>query len=179
MTKSNATLKLASHDAGTTDIRDLISFKLAQLTTLNDRIAKRLVSGRFGLSLREFRTLGALDYLHTATTSVLARESFLDHAQVSRIVARLIGRGLVERVGAVTRGGALRPTKAGTALIRNGMAIAARHNDLLFSNLSYADQAALLRLVDRMTANAKASFAEVNGEISTLTADFALLDTPP
>lgn len=170
-------MKRAPDDADAIDIRDLISFKLARLTTLNDRIAQKLVSDRFGLSLREFRTLGTIDYLGTATTSALARESFLDHAQVSRIVARLIARGFVEREGTVTRGGALRLTEAGVDLLSDGVPFAAFHNDLLLAELVPTDQAALLRLADLLIENAKASYAKVNGEISNLTAEFASRDT--
>lgn len=172
MTKSNIALNPNLDVSQVGGISDLISFKLARLTTLNDRIAQRLISDRFGLSLREFRTVATIDYLGSATTAVLARESFLDHAQISRIVAGLIKRGLVERLGSVGRGGALQLTQAGKTLMRVGVSFASHHNDRLIAELSPEDRTSLFRLMDLMLHSAQERYAEVNGEISDLARGF-------
>lgn len=160
------------------DIRDVITFKLARVTTLNDRMGQRLFSQELGLSLREFRTLATVSYLGMATTTALARESFLDHAQVSRMVAALVARGLLERLGGGTRGGVLRLTEAGARMVEDGIAFAARQNRRLVEDMPAGDIETLARLVDDLLGHAQAMYAKVNGEITSLV-DGAAADGGP
>ena len=120
----------------TTDIRDLISFKLARLTSLNDRLGQRLFPQEFGITLQEFRTLAIISYLEYASVTSLAMESFRDPGQISRIVSNLIEKGLTERVGANRRGGVLRLTEAGRTLVRQAVPFAADRVNLLLAELS-------------------------------------------
>lgn len=158
----------------------MISFRLARLTTLNDRIAQRLVSRRLGISLREWRTLATLSYLVEATTAELARESFLDHAQVSRMAGGLVDRGLVRRSGRSGRGGVLRLTEAGSELVAKGMPHVAHYNDLLTAEMTETDRAGLYRLLDELMALATRRYQDVGGEIANLASLSALpgTDTP-
>lgn len=159
MTKSNAPAN---------DIRDLLAFKLARVTTLSDRIGQKLISQHLGVSLREFRTLGTIAYLGMPTASLIARESFLDHAQVSRIIAGLIGKGLIARIGGTERGGVLELTEDGRALVENGMPFAQQQNTRLAKDMPEEKQAELLALIDELLGHAQQVYRDVNGEIAGL-----------
>ena len=150
------------------DIRNLIVFKLARVSTLANRMGQRLISQELGISLQEFRTLSTISYLGFATMTTLARERFLDHAQVSRTVRSLIAKDLVERVGSGTRGGVLRLTEKGQDLVETGMPFAAKQNERLVAEMPTEDIETLAGLVDDLLEQAKRMYAEVNGEMSEL-----------
>ena len=146
------------------DIRDLIVFKLSRVATLNDRIGQRLISGYVNLSLREFRTLATIGYLGMATVSVLARESFLDAAQMSRIISVLIEKELVQRTGSPRRGGVLHLTEAGAAVLEKGLDFADHQNQRLVDGMPAEDVTKLLGLVDELLELAQKRYHEIQDE---------------
>lgn len=162
MTKS--TLVPDDEAAGLADIRDLIAFKLARVATLNDRIGQRLFSQQMSLSLREFRTLATIGYLGMASASLLAEESFLDKAQMSRIISVLVAKDLVERVGSRGRGGVLQLSAAGRELLADGLAFATRQNNLLVAGMPEQDLTRLMQLVDDLLVLANQRYHELQDE---------------
>ena len=148
------------------DIRDLIVFKLSRVATLNDRIGQRLISECVNLSLREFRTLATIGYLGMATASVLARESFLDKAQMSRIISVLIKKQLVQRSGSPLRGGVLHLTEAGQAVLEKGLDFASHQNERLVDGMPAGDLDRLLELVDDLLELAQKRYLEIQEETS-------------
>lgn len=150
------------------DIRNLLAFKLARMTTLSDRLGQRLISQKLGISLREFRTLSTISYLELATMTALAHESFLDHAQVSRMVTALIAKDLVERIGGGARGGVLRLTDKGKQLVKTGMPFAAEQNKRMVADMKDEDIETLAGLVDDLLRHAQHMYGQVNGEITGL-----------
>lgn len=148
------------------DIRDLIVFKLSRVATLNDRIGQRLISECVNLSLREFRTLATIGYLGMATATVLARESFLDKAQMSRIISVLVEKQLVQRSGSPRRGGVLHLTGAGEALLEKGLDFAHHQNERLVDGMPAADVVRLLGLVDDLLELAQKRYHEIQDETS-------------
>lgn len=80
------------------DIRDLLGFRLALLTTISDRKAQAQISARFGMNLGEWRALGAIKAWGPATLADLARSLYQDKGQLSRTIKALSQRGLVSSV---------------------------------------------------------------------------------
>ena len=77
------------------DIRDLLGFRLALLTTISDRKAQAQISAKFGMNLGEWRALGAIKAWGPATLADLARSLYQDKGQLSRTIKSLSQRGLV------------------------------------------------------------------------------------
>lgn len=165
MTKSTSQTAIKAK-ATALDIRDLMVFKLSRVATLNDRIGQRLISEHVNLSLREFRTLATIGYLGMATASVLARESFLDKAQMSRIIAVLINKQLVQRSGSPRRGGVLHLTDTGKAVLEKGLSFAHHQNERLTAGMARQDVDRLLELVDELLELVQQRYGEIQDETS-------------
>lgn len=154
------------------DVRDLVSFRMAAFTTINDRIGQIVISNRFGMTLREWRTLATIAYLQPALTTTVAHESFLDKAQTSRIIAKLVDDGLVERIGsrgvASSRGGALKLSAKGEKLYPEVLAFAREMNELLLEPLADREIENLLSTLDRLVARANERYLEVQGAIESI-----------
>lgn len=86
--------------ASSTDLksfRSFVSFRLHKLTRLSDRLHERQYQQQFGLNLREYRIIGLTGALGHASFRRICDESGLDKAHVSRLIDRLIERGLLEK----------------------------------------------------------------------------------
>lgn len=121
------------------------------------------------MSLREWRTLATIAYMENASTTSLARAGFLDKAQISRIVAKLVGEGLIQRIGAESRGGVLQLTEKGKRQHKEGLLFAKHHNDRLLTPLSGDEVAQLWSLLDRLMVEAQRRYREAKDEVSELT----------
>jgi DNA-binding MarR family transcriptional regulator len=128
------------------------------LRLAHDRVARRLgaaLAGECGLAISEF---DVLLYLHTHPTETVRLGALLDtvplsQPALSRLVARLAERGLVERAGAAgdRRAVALRLTDAGAALIEQAIAVQARVvHETLTGRFTPAEQAALLKTLSQI-----------------------------
>lgn len=85
-------------------IRGLVSYRLARTASLMSRGAALRYKREFDVSLGEWRALALLAAGVPQSLMQLARAAGLDKAQMSRVVASLIERGLVVRE-ASPRGG--------------------------------------------------------------------------
>lgn len=173
MTKSNAEIIDQAYNEGdiqsVESIYELITFKLSLLGTAHDRIGQRFISEHVGLPLREFRTLAIIDYLDPATVAEVARESFLDHAQVSRAISKLVEQGYVSRGRGVSRGGTLALTDKGKSVVRKGLPYATFLNQRINEGISQEDREAFFRVVDTLLDWNHRRFAVVNGNVARLT----------
>ncbi len=59
---------------------------------------ERLYQQQFGLNLREYRIIGLTGSLGDASFRQICTESNLDKAHVSRLIDRLVKRGLITKV---------------------------------------------------------------------------------
>jgi len=129
---------------GNPDIRELLSFRLARLANTISRSAALRLRREFDVSIGEWRTI-ALVGEGQLSPNEIARKSNLDKGQVSRIVATLVERGLMEREGAPARGRAnpLRLTAEGKALYKGLMKIARERDVTFLAALTDTDARAL------------------------------------
>jgi len=164
--------RMSSKLAPPGDIRDLPSYRFAAITTVNDRIGQFALSRKFGLSLRQWRTLGVLDYLEPCALTTLANESFLDKGQVSRVVAGLVADALVARLRVVTpdggRGGLLRLTAKGRQLHNRILAYSHELNAFLVTALKPQEVEQLMSLLERVHGVVQQRYAEVQGSPKTI-----------
>lgn len=154
------------------DVRDLVSFQMAAFTTINDRIGQLAFAERYGITLREWRTLATIAYLQPALTTAVAHESFLDKAQISRIIAKLVDDGLVARIGlngaASSRGGALELSARGTKLYKEVLVFAKELNGVILAPLTDREIEQLLAMLDRLVAKANERYLEVQGSVGSI-----------
>lgn len=78
-------------------IRDLMSYRVSRTATLMSRGAALRYRREFDVSLGEWRALALLHGSSTQSLIQLSRAAGLDKAQMSRVVASLVKRGLVAR----------------------------------------------------------------------------------
>lgn len=97
--KQAANEQEAGHDTAQDSftIRDLLSYKVSRTAGIMSRSAALRFRRQCDVSLGEWRTLALLAATPSLSLTQLARQSALDKAQISRVVANLSDRGLIER----------------------------------------------------------------------------------
>lgn len=127
--------------APATTIRELVSYRLHQVTLLLSRGAALQYRREFGVSLGEWRTVALLGAQARQSLNQLAAAAGLDKSQMSRVVSGLSARGIVDRAedSADGRGVRLSLTRAGRRLY-DGLIAAARARDAAFLGVLSADE---------------------------------------
>lgn len=157
----------------TGDIRDSLSYRLALLSRVNDRVGQANISGRFDITLGEWRVLAVIAYLGEASLRAVAREAFLDEGQVSRSVSGLVARGLVFRTVSERdrRGIRLRLSPRGQTLYDQIFAYVLELNQPDSFGLSIAEHAMLMELLDRMLALVRGDAVRLDAAADDRSAD--------
>lgn len=129
---------------------DLTTFFPHQLSTLSEAVGRavsQVYADRFGLTREEWRILAVLSEPREMKTREALDRSALDKMQVSRAVARLETRGLIEREDdpADRRNKILRLTRTGRDLVRKVEPLVLAREAYLLEALPEADRAALAR----------------------------------
>jgi len=142
---------MASHPP-ITDIRGLLTFRLAMLVAANDRVGQSWLLSRYGLRIQEWRTLGLVAASEPVRFKDVARALLLDKGQLSRLVKALTGRGLLEGRAdeADQRTLLLTVTAEGRRLHDQALAEALRRNNLIAGALTAEEAATLFRLLDKL-----------------------------
>ena len=146
-------------DKGARALDALVQVKLVRLAELISRRASQTFEARFGVKNTELRILVILARAdRPLAVSELARRARIDKAWISRSLAGLCARNLVERVAEPShpRAPSLRLTDEGIALSCAIAPIAEQHQVELIAGLSHAD---VDRLVDALLVNAEAGLA--------------------
>lgn len=131
-------------------ITQLLSYRLSRISSALSRSAALRYRREFDVSLGEWRAIALIGADPTLTLNRLARRAGLDKAQMSRVVARLTERGLVNRTAGSGRTSLLALTEAGTEVYR-GLIAAANERDAQFLAALHPEEVAvLLRGLDRL-----------------------------
>ena len=146
---------LAGHDDSGVATLELERFLPYRLSLLSNRISQTiadLYAERFGIGVTEWRVIAVLGRYPGLSAGAVAARTAMDKVAVSRAVARLLERGLVERD---THGDDRR--RSVLALSRNGQRI---YDDIaplaldlerrLLSRLDRDERAALDALLDKL-----------------------------
>jgi len=137
----------------------LVQVRLVRLAELISRRASQTFEARFGVKNTELRILVILARApKPLAVSELARRTRIDKAWISRSLAGLCARNLVERVAEPShpRAPSLRLTEEGLALSRAIAPIAEQHQADLIAGLSHD---AVDRMIDALLVNAEAGLS--------------------
>ena len=91
---------LAAHDDGGAATLELERFLPYRLSLLSNRISQTiadLYAERFGIGVTEWRVIAVLGRFSGLSANEVAERTAMDKVAVSRAVARLLERGLIER----------------------------------------------------------------------------------
>lgn len=110
-------------------ISGLVSNRVTRLSSALSRSAALRYRREFDVSLGEWRTLALVGQDPELTLNRLARRAGLDKAQMSRVVSRLVERGLVDRRLGARRSTQLSLTLDGEAVYA-GLISAANERDV-------------------------------------------------
>lgn len=149
------------YDGKRYDVATSVGYQLFCVTTMMRREIELRMAAH-GITDAQWKPLWMLERGRAATAIELARELDIDAGAVTRVVDRLVAKGLIERVrsDADRRVVHLSLTAAGRAVTaRIPHVLAAVNNDFL-RGFSEADWKQMLRLLGDMTANGNALQAE-------------------
>jgi len=152
------------------DIRNHVVYRLSLYTTIAERNGKAYFRDRFGVTLREYRTLAVINYAEPISLTGLADECYLDKGQLSRVVSKLVDEGFVLRAlddDTGARGGKLQLTGKGRTLIDAALNYADELNDRAMSVLSDKERLQFSRYLDRILARARTLYEEARGGSAT------------
>ena len=148
-------------------IRDLVSYQLAKTAGLMSKGAALRYRREFDVSLGEWRALALLGGRSPQSLLELARDAGLDKAQMSRVVASLVRRGLMKHAEAPQRGRSvgLVLTPLGVSTHRGLIAAAAERDRAFRAALTPAEAEALGSILEKFARQARV-FIEAEAAIS-------------
>jgi DNA-binding MarR family transcriptional regulator len=141
---------------GDFQLERFLPYRLSVLANLTSRALARLYADRFGLSVAEWRVVAHLARFAPVSANDVAARAAMDKVQVSRAVARLTAKELVERAtdAADRRRSALRLTRRGQATHDAIVPLARALEAQLLAGLAQADLAKLDRLLSTLLLRA-------------------------
>jgi DNA-binding MarR family transcriptional regulator len=139
------------------DLQAYFPYRLAILAEEVSRTVAQLYTDRFDLTRPEWRILAALGNRREVAAKTVGRASALDKMQVSRAVARLEKRGLIDRHEDPEdrRNQILRLTPAGRTLYRKIVPLALAREAYVLSALGAEELNALDRIMTKLLAQAR------------------------
>lgn len=148
---------------------ELISFRLHTLAKLVDQHAEATHRSETGLGLLESRVIGVVGAHGPLSFKSLCELAELEKSNASRLVARLIEQGWIERQDdpSDARSFIVVPTAAGRRLRQSVFRSAAARNERWLSVLSDAQRRTLADCLDLLTARAREMLVETDDRAST------------
>ena len=140
------------------ELEDFLPYRLSVLAQLVSESLHDLYAGPFGLTVTQWRVMAALGRFAPLTASDVGQRIVMDKVAVSRAVAGLIKRGLVERATnkADRRRASLRLSSRGRAMHGRIVPIALAYEAKLYQALNAEEARVFNTLADRLFARAEA-----------------------
>jgi DNA-binding MarR family transcriptional regulator len=140
-------------------------YRLAVLARLWINDSEKFYDSRFGVSLSEWRILAIVGAEQPINAAAIADRGLLEKPHISRLVARLIGRGLLHSQPDAddARRAWLYLTEAGTALFGEMSEISLERDALFVAPLNARERASLCRLLDKLIDNAPRQIGAPSG----------------
>jgi len=138
-------------------LENFLPYRLSVLAQVVSESLHDLYAGRFGLSVTEWRVMAALGRFAPLTASEVGQRIVMDKVAVSRAVARLLERGLVERTADHTdrRRAPLRLSARGRAVHARIVPLALEYEARLYTALSPEERRLFDALSDRLFVHAQ------------------------
>jgi DNA-binding MarR family transcriptional regulator len=139
------------------ELENFLPYRLSILAQLVSQSLHDLYAGPFDLSVTQWRVMAALGRFAPLTASDVAQRTVMDKVAVSRAVAALMKRGLVERATdrQDRRRATLRLSGRGRALHARIVPLALEYEARLCQALSSEERRSFDALSDRLFAHAK------------------------
>lgn len=146
-----------SADVQVLDLEKFLPYRLSVLAQLVSESLHDLYAGPHGLSVPQWRVMAALGRFAPLTASEVGQRIVMDKVAVSRAVAGLMKRGLVERSADLDdrRRASLTLTPKGRAIHADIVPLALKYESELCLALSAEERQTLNALCDRLFAHAK------------------------
>jgi DNA-binding MarR family transcriptional regulator len=139
------------------ELENFLPYRLSVLAQLVSQSLHDLYAEPFGLSVTQWRVMAALGRFAPLTASEVGQRIVMDKVAVSRAVAGLMKRGLVERATdrADRRRASLRLSARGRAMHARIVPLALGYEERLYKALGSDERRAFDTLSDRLFAHAK------------------------
>lgn len=145
-------------------ITGLLSYRLHRLANGLSRSAALRYRREFDVSLGEWRAIALLGAHPALTLNALARLAGIDKAQMSRIVTKLVDRGLVMRRCGAGRTTQLRLSRSGGDVYRGLITSANHRNQRVLARLSEHEAEVLDRVLDKLDAVSRELIREAESQ---------------
>lgn len=139
------------------DLQQFFPYRMAVLAEAVSQCLAQVYRERFGLTRDEWRVLAALAEAGTVKTTQVIESTTLEKMQVSRAVARMQARGLLERQPDPDdgRGWLLRLKPGGRALYQKVVPVVKAREAFLLEALEPAERALLERAMGTLLERAR------------------------
>jgi len=139
------------------ELENFLPYRLSVLAQLVSESLHDLYVEPFGLSVTQWRVMAALGRFAPLTASEVGQRIVMDKVAVSRAVAGLMKRGLIERATdrADRRRASLRLSARGRAMQARIVPLALDYEERLYGALRSEERLAFDALSDRLLAHAK------------------------
>lgn len=139
------------------DLENFLPYRLSVLAQLVSESLHDLYAAPFGLSVTQWRVMAALGRFAPLTASDVGQRIVMDKVAVSRAVAGLMKRGLIERATDLNdrRRASLRLSAQGLAMYAEIVPLALGYEERLYAALAPEDRRTLNVLCDQLFAHAK------------------------
>ena len=136
------------------DLERFVPYRLSLLSNRVSGAIAALYEERFGIGITQWRVVAVLGRFPGLSANGVAERTAMDKVAVSRAVATLIGRGIVERQvhGEDRRRSVLRLTRAGKRLHAQVAPLALDAERRLLAPLDARERAQLHALLDKLDA---------------------------
>jgi len=138
-------------------LEEFVPFKLAVLSDAVSKLIARDYSDRFGITIAEWRVMALVSQYDEVRAHTVVDKTPMDKVAVSRAVAALVEKGLLEKRTSETdrRSALLHLSAKGSDIATEIQAVAKAHNDDVLQALSKAEQKTLHGLLDKLIVQAK------------------------
>ena len=147
-----------THASQALELENFLPYRLSILAQIVSDSLHALYVGPFDLTVTQWRVMAALGRFAHLTASDVGQRIVMDKVAVSRAVAGLMKRGLVERATdrADRRRASLRLSARGRAMHARIVPIARAYEERLYAALGAEDRRSFDALTDRLLEQAKA-----------------------
>ncbi|MCF8481656.1 MAG: MarR family winged helix-turn-helix transcriptional regulator [Rhodospirillum sp.] len=147
-------------------LSDFFPYKVRIFYTAVSGAVRQVYMSLHGLSVNEWRTLAVLNGHDPLSAKEIVARSSMDKVNVSRAISALQKKGILERHIDPTdrRRVLLRLTRKGRRILMELLPEVKRVEDRMLDGLSPEERETFLRLMARVTANARAIGPPIRGE---------------
>lgn len=145
------------HPLQALELENFLPYRLSVLAQIVSESLHDLYAGPYALSVTQWRVMAALGRFAPLTASQVGQRIVMDKVAVSRAVASLMKRGLVERATDQDdrRRASLELSAQGRAVHARIVPLAMEYEDRLYQALTPAERQVFNSLSDRLFAHAK------------------------